>query len=308
MRKHNNTHKKVYRVKNWATYNQALVQRGSLDIWLSEESQASWYAQASGQPGAPEKYSADAIRTSLTIRKLFSLPLRQTEGFVQSVFRQTKVALDAPDYSTLSRRGRFLLVRLSKRKKAKTTLVIDSSGVKVYGAGEWNQRKHNPHRGRKWKKIHIAVDENGEVRATDITDEDTGDPSMVKSLFSQEEAVIELTAMDGAYDTEKVYTTCQQQHITHIVIPPRKDAVIWQHGNRNAPPHPRDENLREIRQHGRKQWKHRSGYHVRSLAESFFFRFKTILGDRVSSRENTRQITELKLAVCALNRMFELGM
>jgi hypothetical protein len=308
MNKHKNKQKKIYRVRNWREYNEALRQRGSLEFWVSDEVLARWYATPMGTPGAPTVYSAAAIEAALTIRTLFHLPLRQTEGFLTSLFHQLRLTLPVPDYSTLSRRGRFLLVKLPKRRKKKTIVVIDSSGVKVYGEGEWKVRQHGPGKRRKWKKIHIGIDEDGEIRMGKVTDATTGDASVAESLLGQETAQIEAAFMDGAYDKRKVYDACIRKNIPRIAIPPRHDARVWQHGNTKAPPHPRDANLCTIRRHGRAEWKETSGYHQRSLVENTMFRYKTILGDRVRSREDSRQRTELELGFSILNRMFELGM
>lgn len=307
MKKHKNKHQQIYRIRNWAAYNAALVQRGSLEVWLSPESQGAWYAKATGEPGAPATYSDAAITCVLSIRKLFHLPLRQTEGFVRSAFTQSGTTLTAPDYSTLSRRGRYLLVKLPKKAKKKTIIVVDSTGAKVYGEGEWKVRQHGKSKRRKWKKIHIAIDEKGEVRAADVSDEGTTDADVVASLLGQEAATITAFHGDGGYDKRKVYEECHARQVRHVLIPPQHNAKIWQHGNRAAPPHPRDANLRAIRNGGRKRWKEESGYHLRSLIENTMFRFKTIFGDRVLSREDRRQVTELKLALAMLNRMFELG-
>lgn len=308
MNKHKNKQKKIYRIKNWAAYNEALKQRGSLNVWISNHALARWRAKPAGTPGVPRTYADTAIETALIIRKLFRLPLRQTEGFLSSLFSRLKQALPVPDYTTICRRSRWLLVKLPRRQKNITDIVIDSSGIKVYGEGEWKVKKHGAGKRRKWKKIHIGVDRDGEIRMGEVTDETTGDSSVVKSLLNQETARINSLTTDGAYDTANVYTACEQREITHVIIPPRKDAVIWRHGNRAGPKHPRDENLRAIRKCGRSAWKRESGYHHRSLSETTMFRFKTILGERALSREDSRLQTELKLGFNILNRMFELGM
>lgn len=282
--------------------------RGSLEVWISEEAKGEWYAEPTGEPGAQPVYADLAISTILTIQKLFHLPLRAVEGFVGSVFRMTAVSLPVPNYSTLSRRGDGLAVLLVKRKKEKTVLIVDGSGAKVFGEGEWKVRQHGYSKRRTWKKIHIAVDEEGEIRAEDMTVNDTHDSEAVPELFSQESAKIEVFAGDGAFDTAGVYTACQRREVARILIPPRHSARIWQHGNCNADPHPRDEHIRTIRQMGRKQWKIASGYHIRSGVENTFFRWKTIFGDRLRSRVEARQRTEVRIVAAALNRMFSLGM
>lgn len=302
------TLKKQYRIRNWHEYNEALVNRGSLEVWISEEGKEKWYAQPTGAPGAQQIYSDVAISTVLTMQKVFHLPLRAVEGFVGSVFRMTDVELIIPDYSTLSRRGDGLTVLLAKRKKEKTILVVDGSGAKVFGEGEWKVRQHGYSKRRTWKKIHIAIDEDGEIRAEELTSNDTHDSEVVKDLFQQEDAKIEAFAGDGAFDTQGVYTACQDRDISRILIPPRHGAKIWRHGNQHASPHPRDVNLRAIRRVGTKQWKIESGYHIRSGVENTFFRWKTIFGDRLRSRVEARQRTEVRIVAAALNHMFSLGM
>jgi Transposase DDE domain len=302
------TSKRQYRIRNWHDYNEALVRRGSLDMWISKEAMQKWYAEPTHQQGAQQVYSDLAITTGLTIQKLFRLPLRAVEGFVGSVFRMTNISLDVPDYSTLSRRSDGLTVLLATRKKEKTILIVDGSGAKVFGEGEWKVRQHGISKRRTWKKIHIAIDEDGEIRAEEMTDNATHDSEVVNDLFSQEEAKIEAFVGDGAFDTEGVYTACQNRNIPKILVPPRHGATIWQHGNRHVSAHPRDENLRTIREKGRKRWKIDSGYHIRSGVENTFFRWKTIFGGRLRSRVEARQRTEVRIVAAALNRMFSLGM
>lgn len=300
--------KKRYLVRNWSAYNAALIKRGSIDVWLDEETIDSWRAMPSGQPGCPQRYSNTAILCTLTFRSVFRLPLRATEGFLTSLFRQTKVPLPIPDFSTLSRRGQFLHVALRKSDRQKTVIIVDSTGVKVYGEGEWKVRQHGVSKRRTWKKIHIAIDENGEIRATDVTGNDTHDSEAVPSLLAQEEAMIETYAGDDASDKRRVYDALIARAVATILVPPQQNAKIWRHGNRNGTEHPRDRNLREIRTHGRRSWKERSGYHIRSRVETTMFRFKTAFGDRVLAREWSRQVSELTLKCAILNRMLHLGM
>lgn len=305
--------KAQYRVRNWHDCDAALVQRGSLGVWLSEDVLAAWYAAPTHRQGAQRVYSDAAIEATLTLRSVFRLPLRATEGFLRSVLQRSGVTLRVPDASTLSRRGQRLHVLLAKKQRALSAdeplvLVVDSTGVKLYGEGEWKVRQHGKSKRRKWKKIHIAVDEKGEVHAVDVTDQDVHDANVAPKLLAQEAADVSAVIGDGAYDREPVYGTCAARGITRILVPPRKDAKIQRHGNTHGPPRPRDETLRCIRKHGRAWWKRTSGYHTRSLVENVIFRFKTIFGDRLRSREDARQVTEMKLAVNALNRMFQLGM
>src|SRR3989344_3573267 len=220
--------RKLYRIRNWPEYNESLKRRGSLEIWLPPAAQAVWYAEPTGEPGSPGVYSDTAMTCCLSIRKLFKLPLRQTQGFVRSIFSQTNTRLKSPDYTTLSRRGRFLLVKLPKNaRKKKVRISVDSSGIKVTGEGEWKVKKHGAEGHRGWKKIHVVIDDDGEVRATDVTDEDTADAEVTESLLSQEEATIEWFGADGAYDKRHVYTALEQRDVTQVAIPPRSNAKIW---------------------------------------------------------------------------------
>jgi hypothetical protein len=211
----------------------------------------------------------------------------------------------------MSRRLASIPVSLAKRKKEKTIIVVDSTGAKVYGEGEWKVRQHGVGKRRTWKKIHIAIGEDGEIRATEVTNGNVHDGDVAEKLVDKEDIETKISAFhgDGAYDQAKIYDALRRRLVPSILIPPRTDAKIWFHGNRkDMPPHPRDENLRGIRKHGRRQWKILSGYHLRSLVENTMFRYKTILGDKVASRNAENQTAELTLGCRILNVMFHLGM
>jgi hypothetical protein len=298
----------IYRVRNWSAYTSALKQRGSLNIWIGQDVLGSWYATPNGSPGRDCLYSDQAVETALTIRKLFRLPLRQTEGLLTSLIQRLHLPIAVPNYTTLSRRGASLTINLATSHKDEVDIVIDSSGVTVYRAGEWNTKRHGKKKAKRWKKIHVAIDDDGEVRAGEVTEESIHDADGVTSLLSQETASVRSLTADGAYDTHQVYTICQTHSIPQVVIPPRKNARIWQHGNRLEPEHPRDSNLRLMRKQGRTFWKQVTHYHRRSRVEATIFRYKTILGHYVLSREATRQRIELLLGFKILNRMWQLGM
>jgi hypothetical protein len=303
--------KKKYRLKNWREYNESLKQRGSLEVWLDEDVLLSdWLSKPSGKPGAQPIYSNSAIRIVLQFGQVFHQKLRQTEGLLQSVFKQMGVKLPVPDYSTVSRRcGRIVFnVPKKPRKDEKLIVVVDSTGVKVYGEGEWKVRQHGASKRRTWRKAHLAVLPDGEIRAAELTGNNIADCDVFKKLLNQEENEIKTVAGDGGYDRKKVYSACLAKKIRNILIPPQKNAKIMRHGNSSLELHPRDVNLRQIRKTSRKKWKERTGYHVRSLAETAMFRFKTIIGDRLKFRKFENQKTELMISVSILNRMFELGM
>lgn len=305
-----NKDKKKYKIKNWSDYNESLKQRGSMEVWINDDVQDKWEALPSGKRGAQPVYSDLAIRIVLQIGKVFHQKLRQAEGLLENVFKLMDIELPVPDYSTVSRRGANLNVILSKktRKKGeKLIVVVDSTGLKVYGEGEWKVRQHGISKRRTWRKAHLMV-ADGEIRAAKLTGNDIADGDAFTSLINQEECDIDTVAGDGGYDKDKVYSTCRQRKIRKILIPPQENAKIKRHGNLNSEPHPRDENLRQIRKTTRKQWKEKSGYHVRSLAETMIFRLKTILGDKLNARKFENQITEFLISASIMNKMTNLGM
>lgn len=302
--------KRSYGLRNWSEYTQALRQRGSITLWIEAAALSGWInAALSGKRGASDFYSEGAILCCLSVKQVFHLPLRQLQGFLISVFALMQVELPVPDYSTLSRRGERLLVLLPQKDKAgPLDLVIDSSGFKVYGEGEWKVRVHGKSKRRTWRKLHLAIDaDTQEVACCVVTTNDYADGEMLAGLLEGIEEPIESVKADGAYDTRACYTQLAKRGIKAI-IPPRKGARIWQHGNTNAPPLDRDQNLRGIREQGRKRWKQASGYHQRNLSETGVFRLKTIFGDRLSARVFEGQATELFIRCAALNKMTYLGM
>lgn len=300
--------KKKYKVRNWREYNESLVKRGMLDVYVDEFVLEDWYAKPNGKRGAQPVYSDLAIQLTLQFGKVFHQKLRQTEGLVKSLFKLMDIKLNVPDHSTLSRRMENITTDLPKSSQEKVVLIADSSGLKVYGEGEWKVRKHGWSRHRTWRKMHLAITPDGEIRAAELTGNDTADCEVIDSLLKQEEAEIESFIGDGGYDRRKAYNACQNRKIKKIIVPPQKNAKIFQHGNSKNEPHPRDENLRQIRKTTRKKWKEQTGYHVRSLSETAMFRFKTIFGDRLNSRKLKSQKTEFLLSVSILNKMTSLGM
>jgi hypothetical protein len=187
-------------------------------------------------------------------------------------------------------------------------LVLDSSGFKVYGEGEWKVRQHGWSKRRTWRKLHLAVDEaTGGIMAAVASEAGVTDDDVVADLIDQVDRPIAQVSADGAYNKRKCYEALEKTG-AKVTIPPRRDAKIWQHGNSEGEPWQRDENLRAIRRLGRTRWKKASGYHRRSLAETAIFRLKTIFGATLRSRNFAQQTTELFLRASALNRMPQLGM
>ena len=302
--------KTVYRVRNWREYEHALVKRGRVDLWLSEEGVAGWPYQGPKQRGAQFTFSDLAIETALTIKEVFHLSNRATEGFVQSLLGLLKLNLKAPDHTTLSRRGTTVPIRLPKKASGPLTLVVDGSGLKVYGEGEWKVRQHGVSKRRTWRKIHLGVDPvSGEIQAAMFSGAEISDGEMVAALLAQVDQPISSLAGDGAYDQRQVYAALEDHSPgARPLIPPRRGAHIWQHANSADPPLARDENLRAMRAQGRAGWKKTSGYHQRSLAETAVFRFKRLFGSHLSAILRPNQATQVAARCRALNIRTHLGM
>ena len=262
------------------------------------------------QRGSQYDYSDKAIEIMLTIKEVFHLSNRGVEGFVCSVFGMLNLHLPVPDHTTLSKRGKSFKVKLPRNSHGPLNLVLDSTGLKIYGEGEWKVRKHGYSKHRTWRKLHVGANpDNGEIQVAVLTGNSTSDAAVVKEMLAQIEQTLLSCAADGAYDKRKVYEALNAHSPqVEILIPPRKNAHIWQHGNSKEERLKRDENLRYIRKHGRQQWKEESGYHIRSLAETIMFRLKTIFGDKLSARLLETQTTQALIRCLALNRMTHLGM
>ena len=237
------------------------------------------------------------------------MPLRATQGLMLSVVYLLGVNLDVPDYTTLCRRRKVLEVELPRlRKDDPLHMVVDSTGIKVYGEGEWKVRQYGYSKRRTWRKLHFGVDQaTHEFVAVTISTNDFKDSQLVPDLLEQVADQITQVSADGAYDSRNCYDALRARE-ARAAIPPRKGARIWQHGNTQAERHVRDENLRVIRRTGRARWKRESDYHRRSLAETQVFRVKMIFGERVSARKFEGQAAQLLVRCAALNQMTHLGM
>jgi IS5 family transposase len=302
--------KRQYRLRNWSQYNKALVQRGSLTLWVSDDILAKWHNhQRTGRRGKPSTYSDTAILCMATLEEVYRLPLRATTGLMRSVVGLLGIELAVPDYTTLCRRRRALEVELPRRHKSGPLhLVVDSTGVKVYGEGEWKVRQHGYTRRRTWRKLHLAVDEaTMEFVAVVVTTNSFKDSQLLPDLLEQIAEEVEQVSADGAYDTRNCYEAVRARG-ARAAIPPQKGARIWCHGNTKGERHIRDENLRRIRQVGRAAWKRGSKYHRRSLAETQVCLVKTIFGARVRARSFDGQASQVLVRCAALNQMTHLGM
>ena len=303
------------RVTNWAEYDAALRQRGSLTVWFTEEAVAAWEAEPRTTPGGQPPYSSLAITTALTLKAVFRLALRQTEGLIGSVIRLLGLDLSVPDHTTLSRRAETLEVprpRSDSRTEAgrdpePVHLLVDSTGLKLCGAGEWLVEKHGTRTRRAWRKMHLGVDaETGRIVAATLTDRDVDDASQVGPLLDQVDGQIASFTGDGAYDQDGVYTSVAERHpAAAIIVPPRATAVPSR--TAETAPTQRDRHLDLIAEKGRMGWQKASGYNWRARAEATIGRFKRVIGDGLRSHTEERRATEMDVAVHVLNRMLELG-
>jgi hypothetical protein len=300
--------KPVYRIRNWKQYNDALVNRGSLTLWVDQADLRAWRYQGPARRGAQFDYSDTAIQCLLTLRAVYHLTLRATEGLARSLFELMRLDLPVPDDTTLCRRAGTLPIDRPRHAEGPLHLILDSTGLKVYGEGEWKVRQHGYSKRRTWLKLHLAIDpETHEIQAAVVSEPGVTDAEAVPSLLEQVENPIEGVGADGAFDQREVYQELERRG-AKAVIPPRRDAVIQRHGNTAGPRLARDENLRRIRRIGRAAWKEESGYHRRSLGETAMFRMKTIVGCGVASRRPGQQAKEIGIRCRALNIMTHQGM
>lgn len=304
--------KPKYKVRNWHAYNQELVNRGRLTIWIDpEDVEGRWIVIApppsKRKRGHPEQYSDFAIEATLQLGYLFGQSLRQTQGLVEDLFAMLHLPLPVPDFTTLCRRQDRLAVSWTRRAhKEPVHVIIDTTGLKVFGEGEWKVRKHGFSKHRTWRKLHLEILPDGEIRNLALTGNEKSDGQMTQALLEQEPAVINRFTADGGYDTRTVYKVLLKRRVSTITIPPRKNARIWQHGNcKDRPPHPRDEILRTVRRlSSRRRWKEQSGYYVRAKIENTMFRYKTIFGDHLNAHRLDHQQVEATIKAGLLNRMW----
>jgi hypothetical protein len=302
--------KKSMKVTNGSEYNAGLRRHGSLTLWITEEAVAAWRAPARLTRGGQAQYSDTAIETNLLLRSAFRLPLRQSQGLMTSVFELLEVGLAVPDYSTVCRRGTKLpSISLGRLPKGPLHVLIDSTGLKVYGAGQWLVKKHGQRSRRCWRKLHLAVDANTNlIVACVLTEQDEDDPSQVGPLLAQIPSEIEIAQVtaDGAYDGEPTYQTIlARQSDIAMVIPPRIGAVLSQADG--AIVTHRDAHVLMMEALGRLGWQEATGYGKRSLVETTMGRYKGIIGARLRSRSWPAQQCEAAIGVAVLNRMTEAG-
>lgn len=309
---------------DWKRYNQALKDRGRITLWIETETVEGWVDEPEIKTrGGQRIYSDVAIKCALTMRSVFHLALRQAEGFCRSLLAETGRVLPTPDYTTLSRRCRSLDVPLPRSlPKGAIDIVVDSTGVKVYGEGEWKVRQHGIGKRRTWLKLHLAIDaKTQEVCATVVSSASVSDDEAFDDLLDQIDGELASVGGDGAYDKGKVRETIEARGAVPR-IPPRRDARLQKKPSlsptRQRALDKRDDAIRRIEQlrtaqtggdlsQARKLWKQETHYHRRSLAETAMYRYKTIFGQAVRSRRFDNQTKELCLNIVAMNTMTRCG-
>jgi IS5 family transposase len=311
------------KVMNWREYDESLRRRGSLTVWFSDEVIEAWKASPrTGRGGRPE-YSDLAILTGLTLKAVFRLAYRQTEGLIGSVIGLLGLDLAVPDHTTLCRRAETLEVPRPKPRGAGAGaddaaggadggaeplhLLVDSTGLKLIGAGEWLVEKHGTKRRRSWRKMHLGVDaDTGRIVAATLTDRDEDDAAQVGPLLDQVAEPVASVTADGAFDQDRVYADVAERHPdADVIVPPRSTAVPS--ATAETVPTQRDRHLQLIAEKGRMGWQKATGYNARARAEAAISRYKRVIGDGLHSRTDRRRATEVNVGVHALNRMLELG-
>jgi IS5 family transposase len=313
------------KVVNWREYDESLRRRGSLTVWFSDEVIEAWKASPrTGRGGRPE-YSDLAILTGLTLKAVFRLAYRQTEGLIGSVIGLLGLDLAVPDHSTLCRRAETLEVPRPKPRGAGAGagaddaaggadggaeplhLLVDSTGLKLIGAGEWLVEKHGTKRRRSWRKMHLGVDaDTGRIVAATLTDRDEDDAAQVGPLLDQVAEPVASVTADGAFDQDRVYADVAERHPdADVIVPPRSTAVPS--ATAETVPTQRDRHLQLIAEKGRMGWQKATGYNARARAEAAISRYKRVIGDGLHARTDRRRATEVNVGVHALNRMLELG-
>jgi hypothetical protein len=295
--------------RDWSSYESSLRQRGSLTVWFSPAALAGWKAACRTTPGGQARYSDLAILTAQTLRSVYPLGLRQTEGLVDSMVQLLGLCIAVPDHTTLSRRsGSVSVPRLQRPLGAGPMhLIVDSTGLKFHGPGEWTVEKHGSKTRKSWRKLHLGVDsETGEIVASTLTDKEVDDASQVETLLNQLDVDVASFTADGAYDSQGVSSTVLGRHPgASLIVPPRANAILSD--TAQTQPTQRDRHLMSIQKFGRQAWEHKSGYTKQAHVENANGRYKRIIGPALRAKEPKNQQAEVKIGIHILNVMNNLG-
>jgi len=291
-------------IVNWAEYNEGLKKRYDITVYFEDESVFD-KPEATGEGGRPHEYSDGYIELGLTLKAVYRLPYRGLEVFLGGIMKLNGLEEKAvPDFTTFCNRAKTLDIelRLDALKNRKINLLVDSTGLKIFGEGEWKMRVHGKSKRRTWRKLHLGVDEaTQQIPVVDLTLNSVGDQEHLPDILNAIPADIDIgrVTVDGIYDTWGCYAAAND-HGADMVVPPRKNAVEPDEATGRTD-HPRAEAIRECERLGRAEWKKKRGYHRRSLAETAMYRYKTSFGEKMFSREFDRQKTESRVKVKTLN-------
>lgn len=299
--------KEKYKVVNWSAYNKSLKERGKISIWLPNNLSELWYRSTEDTVVGKQKYSDVAIEFCMIIKQLYCLPYRQTEGFIEDIFRQINLNLNVVSYTQIQRRQSDLAVNIRCEehfKRVNIDVVIDSTGLMVYGEGEWKVRQHGKSKNRQWIKMSLASQPDTlEIVSQVITFNDVDDAETGVEIISQIKENIKSCAGDGAYDKAKFRACLSPQ--TKQLIPPQENATL---SNNDPIMFQRDEAIKVITEIDRATWKKSVNYHIRSKAEVNMFRYKIIFGDHIKSRKLVNQKNEVSINCKILNKFAQLGL
>ena len=304
-----------YKIRNWSEYNRSLIQRGSITVWIDEKAIKNWFSSYhTCLPGRPATYSDEAILMILILREVYGRSLRSLQGFIRSLFTIMKLDLPVPSYSQISRRAKLLhkrLNRLTQGKKARH-IIFDSTGLKVYGEGEWKVKVHGKSKRRTWRKFHIGIDaETQDILCCELTGNNKGDAEIAEKMVEKLPCKVKSARGDGAYDASRFRKKVHAKGGVCIVPPPR-DATYKGTADKGWEKE-RDDAIAAINgfggdEVGRRLWKVCSGYYERSLVETAMFRIKRMFGCRLKARSLGSQKTECMCKCMIINKMNKLGM
>lgn len=292
------------KISNWPEYNRALINRGSITFWVDNKAVDAWYcAELHGGKGRSNTFSDVAIETALVLKGVFSLSLRATEGFLNSIFDLMSIECSSPGYSCLSKRARLAQIHYKRPSRGDVAhVVIDSTGIKTFGEGEWHVKKHGKEKRRRWRKMHLAVDsQTHEVIAAQVSVDSVGDNQVLRSLLNPLRRSIKQVSADGAYGTKACYAVIANKR-AKATIPPRKNAGYWKEG------HPRNEAVDALKADELSEWKKRENYHQRSLSETAMYRYKQLISPKLSFKHYNAQVAEILAGVKAMNKVIDQGM
>lgn len=294
----------IDRLINSNSYNRSLKQRGRIDFWLDESIYSNWYYTSDHTPGGKTIYSNAVIELILILSWVYHQPLRQTEGFMQSLIDLSGKKLKVPDYTTLCRRRQTLDVshKLDKwNGKENIVFSVDASGLKCCGEKEWMRKKHKVTRKRKFVKIHTGINTSSKhILFNKVTSSRKHDGSILPEAVEKLKGNLKTLLADGGYDFKSSYGLTAED--VNVIIPPRSNAVVDHKTSQ------RNQAIEYISENSKAKWKRETDYHRRSLVENVFSRWKTIFGENITTKNDHSRQVEVTLKSVILNKMTDIGM